>query len=434
MKTGAGLFAILAGLLSMPAAAQDKGVPAGKVIFYPSLEVNFQSEDNVFLLNEKDPLSGEVQSAQQYYVAHFKWEMPFSKSKTSIDWSPSYRDFSSSSVSLPDKFSQSLRVDSELNFSNGSRIRIEDRFIRDNITVREVANSEVPFGTDTFRSNDFGFGFDYPILANQRIGGEVRSRILKFSNKSDPGFFDSTGLDLTAKYEYDPSPVNTVTVEYRFGDTDQDRRQSGTNLVAEDFVENSIHLSWKGTGNRRVNYELRGGLQSLRFKRSDDSDFSGAVGDVRILYHLTPLSVLRGRATREAFSSFFDAANYYVSNHVEMVFEREISERVSWNVRGDFRLNRYPDSIQNLSGSYAPSLGLKRKDRLGSLEARLDYQFYRTLSVGAFVRYERRDSNVIAEIDPDGPPPTGGPLSLVQFPQFDYESTRIGFQVRFGWQ
>ena len=301
MKAGAGLLVVLGSLVSLPVVAQDKGIPAGKVIFHPSLEVNFQSEDNVFLSNEKDPVNGEVQSAQQYYVAHFKWEMPFSKSKTSIEWSPSYRDFSTNSVFLPDKFSQSFNLDSELNLSNGFRIKFEDRFIRDNITIREVTNSEVPFGTDTFRSNEFGFGIEYPILANQRVGGELRSRILKFLNKTDPSFFDTNGLDLSAKYEYDPSPVNTFSVEYRFGYTDQDRRQ----FLAEDFVENSLYLSWKGTGDRRVNYELGGGLQSLRFKQSDDSDFSGVVGEVRVLYHLTPSSDLRGRALREAFSSFF---------------------------------------------------------------------------------------------------------------------------------
>jgi hypothetical protein len=268
-----------------------------------------------------------------------------------------------------------------------------------------------------------------------------------FADESRPTFFDTDGLDLTLRYQYEPIPTNDLTIEYQFGRTNQDRNQfcasgspnefqscesdsdcglGGLCVIAEDYDENALLIAWAGNQEHRWTYRLKGGYKVMDFEKSQDVDFSGLVGDLNLRYSFSRTMELRGRVTQEAFPSFFENYNFFESNLVEAIFNREVTQRVSWEIRGSYRWNRYPGPLENLSGNFQTSAnaGITRKDKVGNTEAKFEYRFYRALIAGVFARYEARDSNVLADQGADGNP----------YPVFDYNATSVGFQVKFGWE
>ena len=145
------------------------GIQGQHAIFYPSVELIYEHDDNWFR-QPHDETSANIFVARP----RFRLEVPGARQFIMIEYIPQFRDVDQDSDAwdLEDNFTHYLNINAKLEGSEVFHVDIREQFARGILETIEVdPNGELYFGdSDTFTTNAFGIDFKFD---GTRQGAEI---------------------------------------------------------------------------------------------------------------------------------------------------------------------------------------------------------------------------------------------------------------------
>lgn len=414
--------AALGALASTPASALE-GIQGRTAIFYPSLELVYQHDDN-FYLAPTDEVSADSFIAH----AHFVLEVPGARQYLRMEYAPQWRNISVGKGSEPDieEISHFWDLDARLKGSSVFGVDIRHDFV---VGVLESyaldENREmVNFAADRFTRNDIGLDFKW--------SGSRQTAIISVG-KADTSF-DDDGIDtpwyeldewsLGGEYRWKFAPLSNFLVTFRHVDSTNDYTQASQDdfpgiLPTLESSSNSLGFGFDGELGRTTTGRAVLGFKTLDF---DDSfgftdDWDGITLRADVTKSFSRYTKLIFNAQREANFSGFGEQNaadqynsYYVSNRVSFTLANQPrGGKVGWELIGQFQRNGYDTPTPT-----GDSVGTEkeREDDISRLRAQIGFHPLEHLSFRLNYQWEERESNI---------------------DKFDYTDNIIAIQMLFGF-
>lgn len=407
--------AVGASLLVAPPNAQAlEGVQGRHAIFYPSLELVYQHDDNFFLKP-----SNEISADMFIARAHFPVEIPGARQYLRFEYVPQYRNVSLSqgSYDLDRSVSHFWELDARL---RGSAIFSVDISQDLTLGVLEVAD------LDDNREFNKGAGesfLKHDIYADFRWEGSQQGATLKVGNKNTsfddiaaaPAWFELDERRIGTEYFYKFTPLTNFNMGFMYYDSSQDytpaTRANNGNVWTLDSTKMELYFGFRGELGRTTTGSASVGFVNLDYDGNapGDEDFDGIWTRADLTKAFSRYSKLAFNVERRPNFSAYDINTYYVNNRVSATFTNQPrGGRVFWTVDGAFQRNNY--DTPTLDGT---TLALReREDDIVHMRAEVAYHPIEHLSLRLNYRFEERESN---------------------HDTFDYTDNLVIFQVQFGF-
>lgn len=401
-------------LVAPPAAKALEGVQGRHAIFYPSLELVYQHDDNFFLTP-----SNEVAADSFLARAHFPVEIPGARQYLRFEYVPQYRDVSLSqgSYSLDRSISHFWELDARL---RGSAVFSVD--ISQDLTLGVLEVAEL----DDNREFNKGAGesfLKHDIYADFRWEGSQQGAILKVGNKNTsfddiqnaPTWFELDERRIGTEYFYKFTPLTSFLVGFMYYDASQDYTPAaqGNNggVPTLDSTKTELYFGFNGELGRTTTGTASVGFVNLDYDNAPTNwtDFDGVWARADVTKSFSRYSKLAFGVERRPNFSAYDNNTYYVNNRVSTTFTNQPrGGRVFWTLDGAFQRNTYDtptfDQVSFLTH--------EREDDILHLRAEVAYHALEHLSLRLNYRFEERESN---------------------HDWFDYTDNLVIFQVQFGF-
>jgi putative beta-barrel porin BBP2 len=397
-------------LLGAPGAARAQGlvptlggIPAGRFVFYPSVSVDYTRDSNVLYL-PSDGSSGEVVGSWVTLVRpRLVLDLPVGESRVSFAYSPLYRDYGTSKVDHPSRFSHYLDLDAIYRSPRGLSISLRDHFVRGTVEVREIdPGGETAFGLAPFELHEPLLDISMDLGARSGVSLLPRYSNNRFVSQAQASFFNYTRRGLEGRFNHRINPITTLYASYGLESTNQHRQDPVLNDI--NFGTRSFRIGLRRTIREGVTAECSIGYQTLRFDTTGLDNSTGWVADARWAWMLSDLTRLEFYGQRQPYQSFFENNSFYLVNQAGFRLTQQVGQRLYWILGSSYQQSLYP--------AVSPTFNLRRRDAGLSVEIGAGCQFQRTLR--AFVGYnlDRRQSNI------DGS---------------DFDVNRFVFRIEAGW-
>lgn len=414
--------AVVLALVSAPSARALEGIQGRHAIFYPSLELVYQHDDNFFLLRDNEV------SADTFIIhPHFVVEVPGSRHFLKIDYSPQYRSID---VDGPGTFREPeddvqhfFELSADLKGSSLFSVEIKEAFTMANLEVHEIDGGQelVKSPGEQFWSNKFDIYFNWE---GNRQGATLHLGHHDSEFEDDdtaPRWFEIDEARAGMEYFYKFTPLTSFLVGIEFRDSAQDYTDAfitRTGVPTLDSNRADVYFGFEGELGRTTTGRARLGYANLDYDGSvgANSDYDGLTLEADVTKAFSRWSKLIFGAKRTPYFSAFavnpaELNTYYVANEAALTFSQQPQGgRVGWSLKGSFQRNNYDTATTDPNGLVA---GLKeREDDIIHLRAEVGFHPLEHLSFRLNYRHEERDSNL---------------------PSFDYEDNLVIFQVQFGF-
>ena len=255
---------------------------------------------------------------------------------------------------------------------------------------REVTTDPVPFanrvGRRTERNElaEAGFGVSGPFRV---LAGVSHYR----TESTEPGSWDASP-DITFWHvgaAYEAASGSNVALRYKRGKgTYHDPTFAAFTALNSDFrdTEEELSFRWAYSGKTTVNGRL------AHVSRKHDApllDFSGVAGALNVNWDITAKTRLTGGWMRDISASGLPTGGHVDSDRFYIAPVWNATAKTSFNLRYDHTRREWKD-IPALTFSSG------RSETLDSLQAGVDWQALRTISVGGYYRYEKLKSSINA--------------------------------------
>jgi hypothetical protein len=414
----AGAAAALA-LVASPSARALEGIQGRHAIFYPSLELVYQHDDNYFLTPDNET------SADTFIAhAHFALEVPGSRQFLRLEYAPQYRNVSVNNGPNPDldDVQHFWNLQARLKGSSIFSVDIDHDFTLGQLEVYELDdNREFNKGAgEPFWANHVDVGFNWEGSRQGATVGLTRNDSQFDDLDEAPTWFELNEMRYRGEYYYKFTPLTDFRVGIAHRDSGQDFTESysaTTGVTELDSTRTDVYIGFNGELGRTTTGTARVGFASLDYDDSpvgDASDWDGLVLSADVTKSFSRYSKLIFGVDRDVnFSAFATTDNelntYYVSNRAAVTFSQQPQGgRLGWSVKGGFQRNGY-DVRSDADGTGDAQ---EREDDITHLRAEVGYHPLEHLSFRVNYRYEERDSN---------------------FRTFDYTDNLWIFQVQFGF-
>lgn len=407
-------------LTATPSVQALEGIQGRHAIFYPSLELVYQHDDN-YLVTSTNEVSADTFIAH----AHFALEIPGARQYLRLEYAPQYRnvDMNRGDFEPDDDFTHFWTLDAKLRGSSIFSVDIAHDFSFGNLEVYEIDdNRELYRGGERFWANDIGVDFKWE-GSRQAAVVQVGHEDSEFDDPADwdvPPWYELSELRIGGEYRYKFTPMTNFLVGYMFRDAAQDytpRLVANTGVEELDSSRNELWFGFKGELGRTTTGSARLGFASLDYDNipvggrytEEGSDWDGITLKADVTKSFSRYSKLIFGCERDANYSGFDINTYYVSNRAAFTFTNQPQgARVGWTVAGAFHRNSYDNPVLDP----ATNMMLEREDDITHLRAEVGYHPLEHLSFRLNYRYEERESN---------------------FALYDYIDNLVIFQVQFGF-
>jgi hypothetical protein len=415
----AGVAAVVA-LVAAPSASALEGIQGRHAIFYPSLELVYQHDDNYYL----SP-TNEVSADTFIAHANFALEVPGSRQYLRLQYSPQYRNVDVNQGSDPDIDDTSHFFDLQARLKGSSifSVDIDDSFTLGALEVHDLDDNREfnKAAAETFWSNTLDLGFNWE---GSRQGATIGigRKDSQFDNVDRaPTWFELNEMRLRGEYFYKFTPLTQFKVGMAYRDSSQDftaSYQAVTGVPTLDSSRSEMYFGFDGELGRTTTGRAHMGFVSLDYDGTvgsrDNGDWDGIVLGADVTKSFSRWSKLIFGADRDVNQSAFATSalelnTYYVSNRAAVTFSQQPQGgRVGWSIKGGFQRNTY-DTPTDADGT---GTALEREDDIAHVRAEVGYHPLEHLSFRLNYRYEERDSN---------------------FRSFDYVDNLWIFQVQFGF-
>lgn len=398
----------------------EKGMRISKFIFYPSILIGYEYNDNVFSRNDQyDDLFGLRVISDNIYTVKptFKFVLPFSNSYARLSYTPQYREYKD--YDLNKNMSHYLNFDTTLKFSNGSTITAKEEYIQGILEVETFdPGGEVVFGADSFTFNSSFIGFGHEFAGIRGFDIKVTYDDLSFDHVERSWLYDYEIQGLKGTYYQALSPRITIFGDYSFRNVNQfipiygpDDIKIGTD--EEEYDEFIVAVGVRGNLFKRTTGSTSLSYSNLDFKKENESDFSGVTGEANLNAKINSRFSIEFLLRRHAYQSFFLKNKYYVSNVVSTGIRHYIKRNIFLTFKASYYLNTYNEVIDvspdSVLGEYN---GIKREDKTGRIDLGANYLFSELMGLRVGYSYMKRESNVDL---------------------YDYDANRFFIQIGFGW-
>jgi hypothetical protein len=423
-------------LVASPSVRALEGIQGRHAIFYPSLELVYQHDDNFFLERTNE------HSADHFIAhAHFALEVPGSRQYLRLEYAPQWRDVnvSRSDYELTEDVSHFWNLDARLRGSSLFSVDIHHDFT---MGVLEIASldggdpageenppggSELVRNDEPFWTNNIDVDFNWEGSRQGAIIG-VGHHDSNFDDSEDaPAWFELNETRLGAEYFYKFTPLTKFLVGFDYRDGQRDLTSKAVlawspdplnPVTSIDSTRTAVTFGFDGELGRTTTGNARLSLVSL--DQDDDfverPDFEGIALTANVTKSFSRYSKLIFGVNRSpnysAYAVDIDSANpYYVSNRASVTFTNQPQgSRVFWTLVGAFNRNSYDEPTD--STATIPVDMSEREDDVTYLRGEVGFHPLEHLSFRLNYRYEERESN---------------------HNEFDYEDNLWIFQIQFGF-
>lgn len=428
--------------------APSGGLNAGRFILYPAVSFNYAHDDNLFYQSDDIPGVEPVDSGRVEIVPRILIDLPLSRSRLRLQYSPLFRDYTSQEVPQADKWSHFFDFEASILMADVFTVAVRDHFVQGSQEVQEFdPGGEIRFNLAPFTLHEPSAEFSLDAGVRHRFSFIPRFSKLDFNESEGQVFYDYERRGYEGRYTFKVSPETQVfaytqsdytqqeRIQTFYGDVDVDQRTTGIGLqrLAGGLITTGGSIGWE-----QQNYTGGGG-----------GDYAGIAADISV--GLTPSDVLRFDLMfrRNAFQSFYVNNNYYINLEGRLRTIRQVGRTGFWQLgltlaQNDYgnatdvtmQSNNVPsddadnDGYIDIFESFLPSQGVVRKDRAASIDLSTGWRLRPTMRFTVGYNRQRRDSNVVQEFDPDGPI---GPLAPEFVETYDYTDNRVYVTLEMGF-
>jgi len=400
MSLAMGAVAAL-GLLASPSAQALEGIQGRHAIFYPSLELIYQHDDNFFLTDQNET------SADQFMArAHFVLEVPGSRQYLRVEYAPMYRNVDTNNYTLPDSVTHFWDLQARLKGSSVFGVDIHQHFALGNMQTFELDPTGDPLVGQELYASDARF-WAHNIDVDFKWEGSSQGAKLHVGydatqfddiNKA-PAWYELEAINAGVEYWYKFTPLTSFNVGYLHEQSNLDYTPMAEPQFGEPDTnadEDNIYVGFKGELGRTTTGSAQIGLVSMNLDDSPvglDGDWDGFEVRANVTKAFSRWSKLAFNATREVNFSAYERNLFYVSNVAAFTFTSEPQgSRVGWTVAGGFHRNSYDGETDDHSGT---GNVVEREDDIKFVRAEVGYHPLEHLSLRLNYRHEERESNVL---------------------------------------
>lgn len=343
-----------------------KEIRLGPVRFEPSVRIQEQYEDNIFL-EATDKKSDFITTI----APKMSFQLPFGDYQASLAYAFNAVKF----VNYPrqDSYNHEVIAFLGLNFTN-LKFTAENDFQ----DTREIADTELSRRIHRAKND---------VRANASTDLHKINLDLGFRNIFDD--YKEADWQNEDRYEnifalkgsYHVLPKTSVLLEYNLGGV---RYYSSQNPNA-DYHQGFIGIEGRLTA--RTLSVIKVGYQARNYKRSGVADFYGLVTTVNVAERFTERDIAKLGFLRSATESTYGVNNYYETNRLIANYSHEFTKRFSGILNSAYQFNKYPKETTEGSESK------KRKDSLWLAGILLNYKFRKWVSLELGYKYDGRNSN-----------------------------------------
>lgn len=408
------------GVLAPTPAHALEGIQGRHAIFYPSLELVYQHDDNYYLAP-----SNEVSAETFIAHAHFALEVPGTRQYLRMEYAPQWRNVNVSQGVDPniDDVSHFWNLKARLKATSVFGVDIDHEFTSGILESYEIdPNREfVNKAADQFTRNDIQVNFHWSGSRQTAIIGVGKEDTNFDDNGSTTAWFEVDGWNLGGEYRWKFAPLTNFVVAYNHEDVREDYTEAFTNanygLDSLDSRSENLGFGFDGEMGRTTTGRAVIGFKSLNF---DDNlgysdDWAGVTLRADVTKSFSRWTKLIFNAERTANFSGYGEQNaageynaYYVSNRASFTLDNQPQgAKVGWSLIGQFQRNGYDTATPSGSG-----VEKERQDDIARLRAEVGFHPLEHLSLRLNYQWEERQSNMS---------------------KYDYTDNIIAFQVQFGF-
>jgi hypothetical protein len=425
--------AALGALIAVPAHALE-GVQGRHAIFYPSLELVYQHDDNYFLEPDNE------HSADTFIAhAHFALEIPGARQYLRLEYSPQYRNVDVNNgprLNDLEELSHFWDLDAKLKGSSIFGVDIHHNFTRGALETYELDRSSgepgsvgrefVKGGHEPFIRNNIDVDFKWD---GSRQGARVMvgKEDTNFDDADQaPDWFELDEWRLGFEYHYKFTPLSKFLVGYEYAAATQDF-VGIQNPFSLDSSRNRLWFGFDGELGRTTTGAARVGYVSIDFDQApnaaqftQDPDWEGLQLRANVTKSFSRFTKLAFGAERSPYYSSYlglvddvittTARNgYYVGNQVFFnLTNQPQGGRVFWALIGQAQRNSYDvETADAGSGD-----NKEREDDVLRIRGEVGFHPIEHLSFRLNYQHEERDSSHY---------------------QFNYDDNIVAVQVQFGF-
>ena len=440
----------------------NEGINAGRFILYPAITFNYAHDDNLFYQADDIPGLEPVATGRVEVVPRIVVDLPLSRSRLRLQYSPFYRSYLSGDVEQGSKWSHFFNFEASILMADVFTVALRDHYVRGYQEVQEFdPGGETRFNATGFTLHEPSAEFSLDAGVRHRFSFIPRFSKLTFDQGEEIALITDTGQEVApvqtfndyerrgyeGRYTFKVSP-ETQVFAYTLSDyTQQDRLQTFYGTVDVDQRTTGLGLQRLAGGVITTGGSI--GWEQMNFTGGGGGDYAGPAADINV--GLTPSDVLRFDLMfrRSAFQSFYVNNNYYINLEGRLRTIRQFGRTAFWALGLTLAQNDYGDATDvtmqpnnvpsddtdndgniDLFESFAPSQGVVRKDRAAAIDLSTGWRLRPTMRFTVGYNHQRRDSNVVQELDPDGPT---GPLAPEFVETYDYIDNRVYVTLEMGF-
>lgn len=403
------------GLLASPSAQALEGIQGRHAIFYPSLELIYQHDDN-FFLTEDNESSADMFMAR----AHFVLEVPGARQYLRMEYSPMYRNVDADNYEIPDSVSHYWDLAARLRGSSVFGVDVNHHFALGNMQTFELDPTGDPLVGQELYASDARFWAHDISVDFKWEGSRQGAKLMLGYHATDfddltkaPAWYTLDQVNMGMEYWYKFTPLTSFNIGYLHEGSNLDYTPAAEAQPGRgddtDASEDQIYVGFDGELGRTTTGRAQIGFVSLDTDESVyDSDWSGVEVRANVTKAFSRWSKLALNAAREVNFSAYDANSFYVANVAALTFSNQPQgARVGWTVGGAFHRNSYDGETDSGAGEL-----VEREDDVTMLRAEVGYHPLEHLSLRLNYRHEERESNVL---------------------DYNYDDNIWIFQVQFGF-
>jgi hypothetical protein len=391
----------------MPGGNAGRGIAVGNMVFYPSVEMIYLFEDNLF--KERD---GKIETGAYVVRPKFMVELPFMRQYMRVGYAVEYREYDK--YEMPENFTHFILADGRLTLSSGLTVTLRGRHVRSVLYTEEFdPNREVVWGNNPFRRTLAGLDINYKPSYRYSLGAGMDFNSVRFEDDTGATvrrtFFDYDEMTVRGQFNYQLTPLMAASIKVTRQSREQDRAWQGLTDDRESSVTN-YYASLSGNLTPTLSGDIFAGYTRSEYEKdsaTQEGDFKGLSYGINLKNRFSEVTVLEGVLFRSENQSSFLGSNYYVATGGTMTLTHRISNTTFWSVGLFYQKNTYPGVSPVVSYG-----GAIREDDISSIKLGLGMYFRERASMRVNYQYEERDSTI---------------------PAFSYASNRYLVQVHVGW-
>lgn len=412
-------FVAMGTLVASPASALE-GIQGRHAIFYPSLELVYQHDDNFYLAP-----TNEVSAETFIAHAHFALEVPGTRQYLRMEYAPQYRNINVSQGTDPDidDVSHFWDLQARLKATSVFGVDIDHEFTSGILESYEIdPNREfVNKAADQWYRNNIQVGFKWAGSRQTAIVGVGKEDTNFDGDGATTAWFETDGWNLGGEYRWKFAPLTNFVVNYRHDDTTEDFTKAFTDansgLDTLDSTSEHLGFGFDGEMGRTTTGRAILGFKSLNF---DDNlgytdDWDGITLRADVTKSFSRWTKLIANIERTANFSGFGEQNaageynsYYISNRASFTLSNQPQgAKVGWTLIGQFQRNGYDTPTPGDRG-----VEKEREDDIARIRAEVGFHPLEHLSFRLNYQWEERESNMS---------------------KFDYTDNIVAIQMQFGF-